>query len=60
MSLEDGLNNLIRKGFLKEEKVGLDQIKILLKAARKNLIVAKKNLTIDEETCYTMAYNAML
>lgn len=60
MSLKDGLNNLIKKGFLKEENIGLDQIKVLLVTARKNLIAAKKNLAIDEETCYTMAYNAML
>lgn len=60
MSLENYLNKLIKKGFLKEENIGIEQIKILLVTARKNLTAAKKNLDIDEETCYTMAYNAML
>ncbi len=60
MSSEAYLNNLIKKGFLKEEKIGLDQIKILLATAQKNLTAAQKTLDIDEETCYTMAYNAML
>ncbi len=45
---------------LKKENIGLEQIKALVASAEKNLAAAKKNLTIDEETCYTMAYSAML
>ena len=60
MSLKNYLNNLIEKGFLKSEEIGIDQVKALLKSALKNLRAAQKNFNIDEETCYTMAYNAML
>jgi len=60
MSLKNYLNNLIEKGFLKKEEIGVDQVRALLKSASKNLRAAQKNLNIDEETCYTMAYNAML
>ncbi len=44
---------------MKPEAIGFDQIRALLESARKNLSAARKNLTIDEETCYTMAYKAM-
>ena len=60
MSLKNYLNNLIERGFLKKEEIGVDQVRALLKSASKNLRAAQKNLNIDEETCYTMAYNAML
>lgn len=60
MSLNDYLDKLINQGFLKREDIGFDQIRALLESARKNLSAARKNLTIDEETCYTMAYRAML
>ncbi len=60
MNLNDYLNKLIERGFLRAEQIGVDQIKALLKNAKKNIFAAQKNLEIDEETCYTMAYNAML
>ena len=60
MSLNNYLNQLVEKSFLRPEKIGLDQINALLVTAHQNLIAAKKNLAIDEETCYTMAYKSML
>jgi len=60
MNLEDYLNNLIERGLLKKEEIGIDQVSALLKTASKNIKAAEKNLDIDEETCYTMAYNSMI
>jgi len=60
MNLKDYLNDLIEKGLLRKEDIGIDQTKSLLKNAFKNLQSARKNLNLDEETCYTMAYNAMI
>ena len=60
MNLRNYLKNLTKQGFLKKEEIGVDQIRSLLLAASKNLLSAKKNLEIDEETCYTMAYNSMI
>ncbi len=51
MSLENYLNNLIERGFLKKEQIGVDQVSALLKSASKNIKAAEKNLEIDEETC---------
>lgn len=60
MSLQNYLNALEAKGLLKKEKVGTDQVKALLAGASRNIIASEKNLSIDEEACYTLAYNAML
>lgn len=60
MNLQNYLNSLAGKGLLKPEKIGLDQVKALLAGASRNLAAAKKNLAIDEETAYVMAYAAML
>jgi uncharacterized protein (UPF0332 family) len=59
-NLNEYLNRLIERGYLKKEAIGLDQIKALLAGARRNLTAAGKTLNIDEETTYAMAYNAML
>lgn len=59
-TLERYLTKLESEGFLKKEKIGIDQIKALLMSAAKNIIASEKNLSIDEEACYTLAYNAML
>jgi len=59
-NLETYLKKLESKGFLKREKIGIDQVKALLISASKNIIASEKNLSIDEEACYTLAYNAML
>jgi uncharacterized protein (UPF0332 family) len=60
MNLENYLDNLIERGFLKREKIGIDQVSALLRNAFKNIKAAEKNLEIDEEACYTMAYNSMI
>jgi len=60
MDLTNYFHNLAEQGYLKKEDIGLDQVKALLESARKNLIASQKNLSIDEETSYSMAYNAML
>ena len=59
-TLENYLKKIESQGFLKREKIGNDQVKALLMSAAKNIIAAEKNLAIDEEACYTLAYNAML
>lgn len=59
-SLENYLRELEFKGFIKKEKIGTDQVKALLISASRNIIASEKNLSIDEEACYTLAYNAML
>jgi len=48
MSLKNYLNNLIERGFLKKEEIGVDQVRALLKSASKNLRAAQKNLNIQE------------
>ncbi len=58
--LENYLNSFERQGFLRREKIGYDQIKALLLSASKNIVASEKNLSIDEEACYTLAYNAMI
>lgn len=59
-TLERYLAKLESEGFLKKEKIGIDQVRALLMSAAKNIIASEKNLSIDEEACYTLAYNAML
>jgi len=59
-SLENYLRELEDRGFIKKEKIGTDQVKALLMSASRNIIASEKNLAIDEEACYTLAYNAML
>ncbi|MFA6047368.1 MAG: HEPN domain-containing protein [Parcubacteria group bacterium] len=60
MNLENYFNKLVQKGFLKRERIGLDQVRALMRSAEKNLSAARKTLAIDEETCYAMAYTGML
>ncbi len=59
-TLERYFKKLETEGFLKKEKIGIDQVRALLMSAAKNIIASEKNLSIDEEACYTLAYNAML
>jgi len=58
--LENYLKDLESKGLLKKEEIGIDQVKALLMSASKNISASEKNFAIDEEACYTLAYNAML
>ena len=50
-TLERYLKKLESEGFLKREKIGIDQVKALLTSAAKNIIASEKNLSIDEEAC---------
>ncbi len=58
--LESSFRELERKGLLKKENIGIDQVKALLESASRNIYASEKNITIDEEACYTLAYNGML
>jgi len=60
MSLENYLNDLVERGLLKREVIGIDQIKAFIKSAKRNLSVAEKIFEIDEEACFSMAYSSML
>jgi len=60
VDLENYLNSLERKEFLRRENIGNDQIKALLLSASKNIAASEKNISIDEEACYTLAYTAMI
>lgn len=59
-TLEDCLKKLRAEGFLRKEEIGIDQVRALLISAAKNITASEKNIRIDEEACYTLAYNAML
>ena len=59
-NLENYLKRLESAGLLKRERIGTDQVRALLMSAFKNILASEKNLSIDEEACYTLAYNAML
>ncbi len=59
-SLEIYLKKLEDQGFLRREEIGLDQVRALLISASKNITAAEKNISIDEEACYTLAYAGML
>jgi uncharacterized protein (UPF0332 family) len=59
-NLENYLKRLESAGLLKKERIGIDQVKALLISASRNIAASEKNLSIDEEACYTLAYNAML
>lgn len=59
-NLEDYLKKLRADGFLRKEEIGTDQVRALLISAAKNIAASEKNIRIDEEACYTLAYNAML
>ena len=54
------LNEYIEKKLIKAEKIGLDQIEKVMKAAEKDLKVAERLLSIDEGHAYETAYAAML
>jgi len=60
MTSSDFLNEYIEKKLVKPEKIGIDQIEKIIKAADKNLGVAEKMLSIDEGHAYETAYTAML
>lgn len=59
-TLDRYLKKLEADGFIKRENIDIDQVRALLTSAAKNIIASEKILSIDEEACYTLAYNAML
>ena len=48
-TLERYLKKLESEGFLKKEKIVIDQVRALLISAAKNIFASAKNLSIDEE-----------
>lgn len=60
MNSKKYFDELIKRGLLKKEKIGLDQVRALLASSAKNLSASRKTISIDEETCFAMAYAAML
>jgi len=60
MTCKDFLKGYVDKKLIKPEKIGFDQIDKVLCRAEKDLNVAEKLLSIDEEHAYEAAYTAML
>lgn len=60
MNFKEYSDKLVELGLLKREKIGLDQVRALLASAVKNIAASRKTISIDEETCFAMAYTAML
>lgn len=54
------LENYTKKGLIKKEKIGFDQVIKHIRRASKDLKVARANLNIDAEASYNYAYLAML
>jgi uncharacterized protein (UPF0332 family) len=57
---KDFLHGYEEKKLIKPEKVGFDQIDKVIARADKDLSVAEKLLSIDEDHAYEAAYTAML
>lgn len=60
MNYKNLINDLLNKGLIKKQTIDFKSIKYLLLRSKKDLVVAKKNLAIDEEVTYNYAYLAML
>ena len=60
MNYKNLINNLMNKRLIKKQSLDFKPIKNLLLRAKKDLVVAKRNLEIDEEVTYNYAYLAML
>jgi len=62
--ISNGVNDFVniykKKGLIKSEAIGFDQVVKHIERARKDLRVAKANLAIDTEASYNYAYLAML
>lgn len=59
MTSNNFLDEHIEKKLIKPEKIGIDQVEKVIKAAEKNLKIAEKLLSIDEGHAYETAYAAM-
>jgi len=60
MNYEKLFNDFLNRSLIKKQEVNFLQIEKLIQRAQKDLIVAEKTLTIDEEVAYNYAYLAML
>jgi uncharacterized protein (UPF0332 family) len=60
MNYKNLINDLLNKGLIKKQTIDFKSIRYLLLRSKKDLVVAKKNLAIDEEVTYNYAYLAML
>lgn len=60
MIYDSFIKSYIQRGLIKEQEIGFDQIIRHLARAKKDLVVAKANIEIDEEATYNYAYLAML
>lgn len=60
MTYEQQIEIWLQEGKLKKQKPHADQIQVLLSRAKRHIDVARKNISIDLETAYTLAYNSML
>lgn len=58
--MKNFISEYIRRGMVKEEKIGFDQVIKHVNRAKKDLRVAEANLRIDAEASYNYAYLAML
>ncbi|MDD4531182.1 MAG: HEPN domain-containing protein [Candidatus Pacebacteria bacterium] len=58
--MKNFLEEYVKRGLIKEEQIGFDQVAKHLDRAKKDLHVAKANLKIDTEASYNYAYLAML
>ena len=58
--ISNGVNDFVniykKKGLIKSEAIGFDQVAKHIERARKDLRVAKANLAIDTEASYNYAY----
>lgn len=52
MSLKEVISSLTKRGLIKKERIGFDQIQNLLSRAQKDVKSAKANLSIDEEVTF--------
>lgn len=60
MTFEQQIKIWLQQGKIKKQKPHLDQIRVLLEKAEKDIAVGNKVLEIDLETSFTLAYNSML
>jgi len=60
MTCKEFLSAYVDKKLIKPEKIGFDQIDKVIARAEKDLRVAEKLLSIDEDHAYEAAYTAML
>lgn len=60
MNYDKLFNDFLNRGLIKKQEVNFVQVEKLVLRAQRDLVVAEKNLIIDEEVAYNYAYLAML